>query len=281
MFAGSAQEFYSVHNGLSDPGPYTDAVSALGPDVAICTHAVRGLMVHWDWLPLYGLSIDEARMSRTTMPVAERLGELLERDRRPLVVARNPTDSSVGTCRDYALLLCGFLRTNGIAARVRCGFARYFSAMRWEDHWTCQFWHAGLAKWVTVDAQLDAEQQAELDIEFDTLNVPERQFLFAADAWRLVAAGAESDIRFGHGIDAGGWFMRVNLARDWLALHKQEMSDWDDWRCVPNERRALDSEARRWCDDIAERLVALAAGDDEPTNLGEEERNGLRPFWHG
>nr|WP_246715041.1 hypothetical protein [Rhizobium sp. BK196] len=34
-------------------------------------------------------------------------------------------------------MLCAFLRNKGIPARVRCGFASYFSA-EWEHHWLCE-----------------------------------------------------------------------------------------------------------------------------------------------
>ena len=35
---------------------------------------------------------------------------------------------------------------------------------------------------------------------------------------------------FGHGDGTGEWFVRVNLARDWLSLGKREVSPWDTWR---------------------------------------------------
>jgi hypothetical protein len=41
---------------------------------------------------------------------------------------------AVGQRRDFALMMCAFLRAKGTAARVRCGFASYFGE-GWEDHW--------------------------------------------------------------------------------------------------------------------------------------------------
>jgi len=129
-----------------------------------------------------------------------------------------------------------------------------------------------------VDAQLDAEQQAHLRIHFDTLDVPARQFLFAGEAWECVASGAAPAEAFGHGQDTGAWFMRVNLARDWLALHGQEVSQWDGWRDIPQELRHVDEPARRWCDGIAAQLVSMGASDDT-RELREAEQDQLRPFW--
>jgi hypothetical protein len=80
-------------------------------------------------------------ISRTTLPVRQRLEALLERDGRELNKARVPTRRGVGTCRDFALMVCAFLRATGTAARLRCGFASYLGEA-WEDHWVCQYWNS-------------------------------------------------------------------------------------------------------------------------------------------
>src|SRR5713101_7308823 len=55
------------------------------------------------------------------------LDRILERDAAPLDVARPPERCFIGICRDYALLACAALRQHRVPARVRVGFAAYFT----------------------------------------------------------------------------------------------------------------------------------------------------------
>jgi outer membrane protein OmpA-like peptidoglycan-associated protein len=132
-------------------------------------------------------------------------------------------------------MLCAFLRQKAIPARVRCGFARYFEPGRNADHWLCEHWRDDEGRWAVADAQLDDADRAHLRIGFDTLDLPEDQFVFAADAWRRCRAGRAAADTFGHGSAAGTWFVRVNLVRNLLALGKREVSEWDTWRAAPAE----------------------------------------------
>jgi hypothetical protein len=109
-------------------------------NVGALTRIVQGLLIHSDWLGDY--AVDPSRMgpvSRPTLPMAERLDHILAKDGSALEALRSPQNRSVGTCRDFALMLCAFLRVKGAPARVRCGFAAYFNA-DWEDHWICEYW---------------------------------------------------------------------------------------------------------------------------------------------
>ncbi|BCA04717.1 hypothetical protein ACVJGC_008070 [Bradyrhizobium diazoefficiens] len=52
--------------------------------------------------------------------------------------------------------------------------------------------------------------------------------------------------------------MRVNLARDLLALARIETSAWDNWRAAREPLRVLDDAALSQCDGIAQRGEAAA-----------------------
>ena len=185
----------------------------------------------------------------------------------PLTTTRHPTQRSVGTCRDYALLLCAMLRQQGVPARVRCGFAKYFHPPSYEDHWVCEYWRADQKRWATADSQLDAEHRAHLGIAFDPADLPAEQFLCAWQAWRMTRDGHADPSIFGHGETTGTWFIQVNLARDLLSLHKREVSPWDRWREASAAHRDLDSEAITLSDQIAE--LAETAEHSAPPEQGD------------
>lgn len=273
----SPLRYYGAHGPWTDPQGHAAAIDELPKDVTALAEVVRGLLVHEAWLRLYALTPgDMPAASRATLPIAQRLQTALAAPAAPLPEARAPADRAVGTCRDYALMLCSFLRQKAVPARVRCGFATYFEAGRYEDHWVTEYWHAPDRRWAVADAQLDAEHRAHLSIDFDTVDLPAGRFLCAGDAWRRVRSGAAEAASFGHGADRGEWFLRVNLARDQLALRKREVSDWDSWREMPSEARRLNGAARAWCDRTA------AAASDADRRVPETERKGevpLRPFW--
>jgi hypothetical protein len=272
--------FYQAHGALSDPGPHVLAVDALPDDVGALVGVVRGLLVHMEWLHLYGLKPgDVSTASRETLPVAQKLDAILSTAAEPLSHARSPARRAPATCRDYALMLCAFLRQKTIPARVRCGFARYFERGRNEDHWVCEYWKADDGRWALADAQLDDAHRAHLQIGFDTLDVPGDQFVFAADAWGRCRAGLAAADKFGHGPAAGAWFLRVNLVRDLLALGKREVSAWDAWRAAPAESRHVDAATGAWCDEVAPLLCDVDRHFTEIRTPPGRWDVRLRPFW--
>ena len=254
---------------MSDPGARAAAFDGLPGDAAGLCDVVRGVLLH-DHTGgfLYG---DPpawfAAASRQTRPVEERLGLILDRDPAPLPVARQPFARSVGTCRDYALMLCALLRHRGTPARVRCGFAGYFDGGGREDHWVCEHWIAGEGRWALADPQLDAEHRAHLRVTFDTADMPRERFLTAPEAWRACRDGADAE-GFGHGDERGWWFLEVNLARDAHALAGRVTSDWDGWRRSPPDCRVLD-EARLERSDRLAAMLRNANGLAEPGGIGE------------
>ncbi len=276
----SVVDRYLGHGEWTDPGEHRAAVAALGDDLPSLLEAVRGLLVHGDYLDLYDLSAAEfSGHSRDTMSVAARLTQILSRDASPLSNARPPAGRAVATCRDYALLLCAFLREKGIAARVRCGFARYFAQGRFEDHWVCEYWNEAADRWHFADAQLDAETRRHLGIDFDTSALPDGWFLTSDKAWQLWRSGMHIGGDFGHGAVDGAWFLAVNLARDLLALHMREVSGWDGWRNAPPELRKRHPGRLEPLDAIADHIVQVDMRPGALADLPEALQPDLKPFW--
>ncbi len=234
-------------------------------------------MMHDRALPLYGLeAADFARFSRQTLAVESRLDQFCRPGGALDLSARGPAERMIGTCRDYALLLTGLLRHHGVAARVRCGFAAYLSVGRFDDHWVCQAWRPDERRWQTIDAQLDGRHREAHGVSFDHLDVPDGQFLTAEVAWQAVRTGAECAESFTAGASAhGAWLLCVNLARDFLALGKQETSEWDRWREAPEVARQTGEDLMGWADRLAAEIAAKAADPARP----RDPRLPGAPFW--
>jgi hypothetical protein len=249
-----------AHTPMTEPAALASLFTRLPPDVAGLNRVVQGLLVHCDLLEKYGDDPGAfGQVNRTTLPVKQRLEALLERDGRELNEVRMPTQREVGTCRDFALMVCAFLRATGTAARLRCGFASYFGEA-WEDHWVCEYWNSREGRWCLTDAQLDEVQRAAFQIPFDTADMPRDVFLTAGEAWLRCRADNDKPERFGQGGTKGLWFMKVNVVRDAFAVNNRETSSWDRWREAPPELRTVSHDeltALDWLSRNPEEAVEL------------------------
>lgn len=89
------------------------------------------------------------------------------------------------TCRGQAILLVAILKSKGIPARVRSGFAEYSAneGIYW-DHWITEYFDKTLKKWILVDADCCCN-----DIDFDPYNLPREKFLLGGNAWLAIRRG--------------------------------------------------------------------------------------------
>jgi len=245
---------------MTELAALSSSVERLPSDVADLGVVVQGLLIHSAWLGNYTDDPDVfGSVSRTTLPVKQRLASVLERDRRQLDETRLPTLREVATCRDFALMMCAFLRAKGTASRLRCGFASYFGE-DWEDHWVCEYWSPRKGRWCLSDAQLDAVIKRACGVTFDTSDVPRDVFLTAGEAWLRCRAGRDNPEQFGQGETKGLWFMKVNVVRDAFAVNDRETSSWDRWREAPPKLRTVS-------DAEFAALDRIARNPEEPIDL--------------
>ncbi|MBX2998531.1 MAG: transglutaminase domain-containing protein [Caldilineaceae bacterium] len=230
-------QFYATPGALTDPGAHAERFADLPADLALLCEIVQGSMIHIFWAERYELSLSDERKAEVQIrTVAQKLARLRELDDRPLTEARPLERKLVGNCRDFSLLLCAMLRHQGVPARARCGFGAYFLPNHYEDHWVCEYWNTDQARWVMVDAQLDALQRKVLHPPFDPLNVPSDQFLTGGKAWLICRAGEADPAQFGIFDMAGMEFIRGNLMRDVFALNKVEILPWDfGWGLITDD----------------------------------------------
>jgi hypothetical protein len=254
-------ERWTKHTPMSDPADHAASVAELPSDIGALNGVIQGLLIHSDWLTAYGLDeADYRTVSRDTLPVADRLGASLASDRQDLRTPRSPDMRAAGTCRDFALMLCAFLRSKGVPSRVRCGLAEYFGPA-WEDHWVCEYWDREARMWRLSDAQLDDVVAAKCRIAFDPTDVPRRAFMTAGEAWLACRAEKRDPHHFGHGNVTGAWFIKINLIRDHYVLNGLETSAWDSWRAAALSECVITEQEGVRLDDLAahpeQRLVEI------------------------
>lgn len=247
------RETWVKQSALSEPAAHVGAIGELSSNIRDLAGTVQGLLVHEGWLGAYGLNEQDYRgVSRATLPIAERLSRIVARDARPLRIARPPGGREIGTCRDFALMLCSFLRGKRVPARVRCGFASYFGGT-WEDHWVCEYWDRPARRWRLCDPQLDRVLSERCRIVFDPADVPDHAFMTAGRAWLACRRNAADPAAFGHGTTAGAWFIAVNVVRDHYVVNHRETSAWDEWRSAPEAKRAVGEQETAMLDELAAR----------------------------
>lgn len=220
--------YYAQPGPMTDPGPYAHLFDGLPTDLPALVKTLQGVMIHIFWAGSYGLELTDERKAEVNLRrVDKQLARLLELDARPLTEARPHERKLVGNCRDFSVMLAAILRHQGVPARARCGFGTYFIPGHYEDHWVCEYWNAAQARWILVDAQLDALMQDALKLDFDPLDTPRNHFIVGGDAWQLCRSGAANPDDFGifewHGLE----FVRGDLLRDFLAFSKVELLPWD------------------------------------------------------
>jgi hypothetical protein len=164
-------------------------------------------------VPWYRQSEDDYFPTATAM-----LAELYRRDPRGFVPDRSEEHKLIITCRFVAILMASILKSRGIAARVRAGYAPYIPSDRIEDHWITQYWHAPLERWITIDADASLEQYA-----FDPFDMPPATFDFAANAWLAVRTGSKDPNAYNtHGPTCLGE-LGAQVLRDFHCLMNNEV----------------------------------------------------------
>ena len=218
---------------------------------------VQGLVMHREWAAAYGVEAGAVRADEQNLrSAAEVLGRAFELSAEPVTAAREPADRVAGICWHFAVLYAALLRAQGSAVRVRCGFAGYFDAAKWYDHWITERWDG--ERWIRDDPQIDARQAERLHLGFDPHDQPPGQFLTGGEAWLAARSGEVGAERFGIHDMWGMGFLAGNVVKDFACLNKVELLPWDSWGMLRDPYRPPPKAHLAVLDEIAE----LAARDD-------------------
>lgn len=248
-------KYYSEPGKITGLDKYKEFIEWLPESPEAIYQVVQGLIVHDMWVEFYGESYNpDHEYPQKTAYMEDLLDKALEIDSSNLAIPRHPRNRVIACCREFATLMCAFLRAKGIPARSRCGFAVYFGwGGKYEDHWICEYWDG--SRWVMADPQLDPFQQSSvinwglkgindnyteksLNEKIQRINkftpqdLKPDEFITAGQAWRLCREGNASPEDFGigspirpeWGIESlyGLWFIRGQLLRDFTSLNKIE-----------------------------------------------------------
>jgi hypothetical protein len=205
--------FYRQPSATSDLGRHRDLSAGLPADPEALGAIVRGLLVHNFAAKVQGLRFPAERMAHMRTIGAEAiLDNVIGIDPAPLGRERPVERRMVGFCYHFALLHCALLRATGTPARVRCGFAGYFDAQRWIDHWVVEYWDG--SGWLLTDPQIGRS-----GLTGDT-------FQDGVSGWQKCRDGATQSASYGNG-ELWGWDeLRGSLINDVAALNKVEVSGW-------------------------------------------------------
>ena len=252
-------EFYAT------PGPMTDLSSCasevfehLPDDPKSLMRVVRGCVVSDLMLTMaHGLPVPEGRESEATIrPAADMVRRITELVPRPLVEAREPQLRFLGNCRHFATLTCALFRRAGIPARVRAGFAGYFEAGVWADHWIVEYWRE--ERWVRVDPQYsDRSFQRMGHPNATSEQLAKDMFCSGGEAWVRCRSGELDPDRFNMGGNNWGiGEIRGSVLYDIAAMNQDEMLPWDCWaRMEDAYKHRTDESYDNMLDEVADTLV--------------------------
>jgi len=259
--------YYAAPGVFTSVGPFAQQLDALPDDIGKLAHAVQMLLVHRFWAQAYQVEVLPERDKEQGLHGAEAmLAQAMRLSPAPIGAVRLPPQRVVGICRHFATMLCAFLRHKGIPARARCGFAAYFEPGKYVDHWICEYRNRAEARWIQVDAQLDALQVSVVKPDFDPLDVPRDRFLVAGNVWQQVRAGAIDALRCGIAGMWGDWYVRGNLALDMAALQKVELLPWEPFGIAKSPQSTLPDTDELLA--LVDRAAALTARGDA-TSIAE------------
>ncbi len=276
---------------------------------------VQSMIIHSMWLTRCSVEDNISKRLEANCKMDSLVSLQKKMDGSTFIKDREPQDKIIACCREFSLLFCAVCRLKGFSARARCGFSLYLAEEgKYEDHWVCEVLMGDA--WRMVDPQIDKFQLTSIKdwahnntkknsdylnilLTLDPLNITEKHFMLAGEAWIKSRAEEISPESFGISIDPatynlktfyGLWFIRGNLIRDFLALNKIEISPyaaglrdkidyWDDWRLMSAKDDELTNDDLKLLDNIAE--LTLSPDD----KLGEifklyQKESALHPPKH-
>lgn len=216
----SALDYFATPGPTTDLSAYSRHVDELPSDPSALARVVRGVLLHEGVVAEGGLQFPPERMAdRDRIGAAAIVERAFDLDPAPLSVERPIERRMIGYCYHFAVLHCALLRAKQVPARARCGFAAYFRADAWIDHWIVEYWDGD--GWILTDPN------EAIDV------VSRNDFHDAGRAWMLCRAGDEDASRHGNHLLWGWDELRGSLVNDIGALNKVEVGEWS------------------WCDLIA------------------------------
>ena len=250
-------DYYKSQSRFTDPGKFVHLFEDLPTSINNLVKVVQGIVIDKDLIELYGESISDEQKNDTESRYVETILKIvINRNSSPVFVERPPKERFVGSCRDYAVVLCSMLRHINIPARLRCGFDDYFNIKEdfFDDHWVCEYWSNEKNRWLLVDANVDEVVKQKYNIATNILDLPRDRFIVGGKAWQMCRAGKANPSKFGvSSIDIKGiWFVRGSVVRDLASLNKFESLPWEYWGISDKDPEDIPEEDLKLLDKVAQ-----------------------------
>lgn len=223
---------YREQSSVTAPHPYEAELDGLPRSIIDLIDRIDGLIIHFE---TDKAALDEQILTQRRHEVDSRfVSTILQRifslDVSPLDQTRPASRRLLGTCRDTAVLLCSFMRHQGIPARVRFGFAHMLHqrANPLHNHAVVEYWNG--SEWRLAESRMPYVRGSDTPFAADDL--PRTLFLPASEAWRQVRSGEQCAQTFsGHKLEEhpSAWLVRSFVLYDLASLAGYEPLMWDQW----------------------------------------------------
>lgn len=272
---------HTRHTPYSDPGRHADLFNALPTEPESLSATARNIIVH------YRASGHELP-SETRNDINSRwLEAILTTDQgrhpEPLERTRSLTERVQGCCRDHTLLCVGVLRTHGIPARSRVGFAGYFVDGWHHDHVIVEAWIDG--RWRRFDSEVDSPKPALTSpMDIGQCHLDSTGFVTAAQTWAGFRRGDIEPDTYGVDPDVpvhrGERFLFDEVIHEVAHRFGDELLLWDAWGRMGEPGSPVRDTDARWLDDTARLLLDADDGDENAERMllkHYRDDSGLHP----
>lgn len=255
---------HAQHTPYSNPGRFVNLLTQVPTDVTELATVARNVIVHYR-ASGYELPV-ETRNDINARWLEDMLAADQSRHGTQLDKPRDPPRRVQGCCRDHTLFCVGALRSHGIPARSRVGFAGYFVDGWHHDHVVVEAWRQG--RWFRFDSEIDSPRPGlPTPTDFGPSAVDGTGFVTAAQVW-LAHRRGEIDPET-YGVDPnvpvlrGERFLFNEVIYEVGHRFGDELLLWDNWGRMGEPGEPVSDDDAVWLDAIADPLLAADAGDAE------------------
>lgn len=259
---------YARHTPYSDPGRHADLFTSLPTEPEPLSATARNILVHYrasghELPPETRNDINSRWLEAILSTDQSRHPESLERP-------RSVTERVQGCCRDHTLLCVGVLRSHGIPARSRVGFAGYFVDGWHHDHVIVEAWMDG--RWRRFDSEVDSPRPGLASpLHIGHSRLESTGFVTAAQAW---AGHRQGDIDAEtYGVDPevpvhrGERFLFDEVIHEVAHRFGDELLLWDAWGRMGEPGSPVSDPDASWLDDTAGLLLEADGGDENAERM--------------
>jgi len=239
-----AMNFYTRYGKNTDPGEFAHLYAELPESLEDLCDLVKTQLIHPVKAEKYAGVLPEGRTREDAdfYTVNDMLKELVLRNPQGLTMKREPAERLLLSCRFHAMLLVSMMKSRGVPARVRVGFAGYLTpeSGKHYDHWISEIWNEREARWMSVDPDVKR-------IDFD-------EFELARDVWLSARAGEIDPQKYGIHVWWGLGYIVGNLCHDLFANLNNELIYWQGPNLFYKEPEQLTAEETAFVDRLAHLL---------------------------